>query len=636
MAELAFATPVQFSPEGIKTLTASSWLESIIFQFITFTFGLILFEILFPYFINFLKTSKHFELNDLIGRKQKGKVTSITSALSRIVNFVQFKYVITATFTFFWLGLLTYSLSFINLHLIWHAFSSQFTVVFLFKILGLMAAGYSSIILIIPVLICSKIFWFSVFILALVSSLVITLLGLKKPSGFISSVLGRFTPDYICALVSSVELELKEAHEAVSMVNQLIGTLSSYLSLPSIIFTIQLILLSNIRLNVKMPLYVVLPLLFLTDWTFNFYLSITKFSTYLLIDKHNFNKSRQEKFNNYTLRPDDPTPVKLTKFESTISYNTLIKNAPIICMISLQLTVFSFLDFLSKTVHLMPYSSFPPINYMIKALDSAKSYIGIIFRIADNFTENRIFFLALVNSHLETNPEVEIQKFEESISENEISEKDSRFEYLASISSKVFSSNDSIVMKIIWGKNFLIKLAFQITIFCYSVLGFDEIKILSPSHLDQSSEPLHLLALIFQKINFTSICVFLFFIFLINYLLAFESAYIMNKKPEAEKKIKEELKKKAEGQIETIAPDKTIMGRAVDYSFKIFRAFKRFSFKPNEYVNVNRQEGEVDSFPPFEFKKVTSDNPTEEVDVPSDYFDVPETFIDSEGNFTFD
>lgn len=663
MSEISNNNLLQMTKNSVVTFSASLWMQSFAKQIIILTLCLIIAEILFPYFIHYLKTRSHFELEDFAVLEQKNvdiQKESIQTEIKKLfkINFVKFKYVVTATFVFFWIGLFFYSLSFINFISIWQTISSQFTAVFIFKILGLAACGYSYITLVIPIFICSKSLWIFIFILTLGFFTVITILDLKKPTGFFSSLLYRFTPNSVSTFLSSITLKLEEVRKAVDVVNELIVSLLSYLSFSSILFVIQLVLISNLIFHLKMPLCAVIPLLFLIDWSFNFYTSITKFSTYVFIDRYNTynkNKLNSPEVKNNLNTGNDPNDIKSSELKDPISFKLLLKNAPYICVISLQLTIFSFFNSINQIINFLPYSSSPVMKYVLDTIDSAKVFIEIVFQLAECFTDQRLFFLALVNNHLDAHSEVEIKNSDENEEpvesnienqhDNEISENDPRYEYLANVSSKIFSSTDATIMTVVGLKNSAIRVALHSTIFSYSILGLDEVKKFSSSFLNPGSEPFQFFEIIFQKIDVASICVFLFFVFLVNYFLAVESAYIINKKPEAEMKIQEEKRRKEEEEklAQIIAKpskngDKTVVKRVLENGIKVVEFFKKILIKPNEYGNYSLEEDEIDFFPSFTITEEHPNLQTEESDrvFPSNFLGDPGTLRNSNGEFTFD
>lgn len=544
-------------------------------KIIWLTLALIIIEMLFPLFLECLKRRS---LKDEEKKSNEDSsnyrilVNKLDSKINQILksNAFQFKYVVTATFALFWAGLFLYSLSFVRLTSIKALFTSKSTLPFLFQLLGLIFCGFFYMVLYLSIILYSKTLWIFILICVFVFILFFTLLGIKELPKWLQKAIEYTVPVSIISLIASLKEHANEIRLAAYRIYRNIPILAKYLSVTPIIFSIQLMLVSGLLKSTKLPVYYLIPLLILMDWAYNFTIAFSKFAIYIFIDKLKTFEEKEEKLKtkkqpstskDLVLNEAEEQPANIGTlpgvenehkklqeaeyakkqeiFKTFLSFRELFMEIPDLCLFSLQMTIFSSI---SSLKHIL---SFCPKHKYVEKIDqnftAVEKYMEVAFQVYNFYNQQLIFNHALAH-----NDKIEEIENEESSEAEFFDAVDSTSELEAfspiNITKKVFSCQEAHIAGLLSTKNLAIRFALHSAIITHFLRANDAAQRTSSDLLSSDSEPFQLFEIIFDNINIRSIFIILVCLYIVNFILAVESAYLMNKRERTKKKVEEPQK----------------------------------------------------------------------------------------------
>ena len=284
-------------------------------------------------------------------------------------------------------------------------------------------------------------------------------------------------------VIQKAKAKFNEFTAAFKSINSNLPILLGIFICISLVLTLQIVSVAHIIGKSELSKLYIFPLLLLIDWAFNCAVIFSKFFVYLVVDRKN---------------DDELKEMKITCFD-------VLKNLPILCFYSLQLTLLSTIHLFDKFFKIFGFFSSSWLNLIEKYSNSFKMFFSIVFQIQSLLCDESIAGLVIK------------QNYEKKTKERSTISSDALVE-------TIFKERDIFLICISSFKNVILRYSLHFAVASSLLLGQS-----NDFSYAMAAESTSIFALIFKNITPGAVIFLIAYFIFSYYIMGIESAYIINK-----------------------------------------------------------------------------------------------------------
>lgn len=337
----------------------------------------------------------------------------------------------------------------------------------------------------IVILVISSLEFWAVIITIIICKLFISYISSLEES---QSTVHSYLRDYVFSkwieLIKIIKPKVKELKNAINYINGGLSIFAPVILCSSLILVSQLGGIAYILSFTKISYFYILPLMFLADWAFNFSIVFTKFFVYLSVEKKN---------------------------ERNINIFDVFKYLPELCSHSFQLTIVAAVQIAARTFGKFKFLGNSEIFKPIKNFCIKYNYLfGFLFRCLEFYSEEKLLY----------------SSFQANLKSNEKGSDDESIEQV----DRIFREKDVFLFFVSGFKKVILRYSLHYAILTTALIRQEGITQMTEFSFFINNESSRMIFSLFKNLSIgTTTLVFIYLIFT-HYILAVESAYIINKK----------------------------------------------------------------------------------------------------------